>query len=149
MRNAARDRSVHRRLVAAGTVVLLSLVAVAPGMAQDSEQPSIPTPLPTPQPTPIPASDIPARAAADADTARQAVADAEPDARLQDIQESFPAEQARIKTLREETTKQLKKDAGACVDDQGNRKVMGASASPTRPLAGRSVDAVERPRCLS
>jgi potassium efflux system protein len=89
-------------------MVLLSFAAAAPGMAQDSEPPSIPTPLPTPQPTPIPASDISARAAADADTARLAVANAAPDARLQDIQESFPDEQARIKTLREETTKQLK-----------------------------------------
>ena len=89
-------------------MVLLCLAASVPGIAQDSEQSSIPTPLPTPQPTPIPASDIPTRAAAAADTARQAVANAAPDARLQDIQESLPAEQARIKTLREETTKQLK-----------------------------------------
>jgi len=108
MRNAAKDISEHRRLVASGFMVLLCLAASVPGIAQDSEQSSIPTPAPTPQPTPIPASDIPARAAADADTARQAVADAAPDARLQDIQESFPAEQARIKTLREESTKQLK-----------------------------------------
>ena len=89
-------------------MVLLCLAASVPGIAQDSEQSSIPTPLPTPQPTPIPASDIPAQAAADADTARQAVANAAPDARLQDIQQSLPDEQARIKTLREETTKQLK-----------------------------------------
>jgi potassium efflux system protein len=89
-------------------MVLLSFAAAAPGMAQDSEPPSIPTPLPTPQPTPIPASDISARAAADADTARQAVANAAPDARLQDIQTNFPVEQVQIKTLREETTKQLK-----------------------------------------
>jgi hypothetical protein len=99
---------VHRRLVVPGIVVLLSIVAAVPGLAQDSEQPSIPTPLPTPQPTPIPASDIPARAAADADTARQAVANAAPDARLAEIQQSFPDEQARIRVLREETTKQLK-----------------------------------------
>jgi len=108
MRNAAKDRSAHRRLVASGLMVLLCLAASMSGFAQDSEQPSIPTPAPTPQPTPIPASDISAQAAADADTARLAVADAAPDARLQDIQESLPAEQARIKTLREETTKQLK-----------------------------------------
>jgi potassium efflux system protein len=107
MRNAATIRSVYRRLVVSGWMVFLCLAASVPGIAQDSEQPSVPTPLPTPQPTPIPASEIPARAAADADTARQAVANAAPDARLQDIQESFPAEQARIETLREETTKQL------------------------------------------
>jgi len=62
-------------------MVLLSFSTAAPGIAQDSEQSSIPTPAPTPPPTPIPASDIPARAAADADTARQAVANAAPGAR--------------------------------------------------------------------
>jgi small-conductance mechanosensitive channel len=94
--------------MAAGMMVLLGLVAVVPGMAQDSGQPSIPTPAPTPQPTPIPASDIPARAADSADTVRRAVANAAPDARLVEIQQNLPDEQARIKTLREETTKKLK-----------------------------------------
>ena len=99
---------MRRRLLAAGFFVLLCLAAAAPGMAQGSGQSSIPTPAPKPEPTPIPASDIPARSATAANTARQAVANAAPDARLAQIQESFPDEQAQIKALRMETTKQLK-----------------------------------------
>jgi potassium efflux system protein len=108
MQHMAIERRERRRLVAAGLMVLLGLVAAAPGVAQDSGQPSVPTPAPTPQPTPIPAPDIPAQAAADADMARNAVVSAAPDARLQDIQQRFPAEQDRISQLREETSKQLK-----------------------------------------
>ncbi|MDX2436849.1 MAG: mechanosensitive ion channel [Acidobacteriota bacterium] len=88
-------------------VVLFGLVAVAPAAAQETGAASIPTPSPTPQPTPIPASDIPSRAADAADAARQAVANAAPDARLQEIQQKLPDEQARIKTLRASTTKHL------------------------------------------
>jgi potassium efflux system protein len=106
MQKAVMIRCVRRHLGAAGMMVLLGLVAVAPGMAQDAEQSSIPTP--TPPPTPIPAPDIPAQAAADADMARHAVASAAPDARLQDIQKSFPAEQDRINELHDETTQELK-----------------------------------------
>jgi small-conductance mechanosensitive channel len=89
------------------SVVLFGLVAVTPAMAQEAGASSIPTPPPTPRPTPIPASDIPSRAADAADAARQAVASSAPDARLQEIQQSLPDEQARIKILRDSTTKQL------------------------------------------
>jgi potassium efflux system protein len=108
MQKVVTNRCAHPHLVAAGLMVLLGLVAVVPGVAQDSGQSSVPTPAPTPQPTPIPASDIPARAADSADTARRAVADAVPDARLVEIQQSLPDEQAKIKKLREEATKKLK-----------------------------------------
>jgi len=108
MQKAMTNRRPHPHLVAAGLMVLLGLVAVVPGSAQDPGQPLVPTPAPTPQLTPIPASDIPARAADSADTVRRAVADAAPDARLVEIQQSFPDEQAKIKMLREETTKKLK-----------------------------------------
>ena len=113
MQHAATNRSVHRRLTAAGFIGLLCLATASPGTAQVAEQPSASTPssttqsTPPPAPTPIPAPDIPSRAAAAADVAREAVAKAAPGARVQDIQKGFPAEQARINQLREATSKQL------------------------------------------
>ncbi len=108
------SRFLCPRIMAAGSIALLCLAVAVPGTAQFAEQPSEATPSPTqqppppPEPKPIPASDIPSRAAAAADIAREAVTNAAPDARVQDIQQGFPAEQARINQLREATTKQLK-----------------------------------------
>ncbi len=102
-------------------IMLVGLMVVTPAMGQDSAQTSIPTPAPTPQPTPIAAPDIPAQAAADADAAREAVASAVPDARLQDIQQSFPSEQDRIKELRTETTKQLKVPGPASIIQESSK----------------------------
>ena len=89
-----------------GLALLLVLSAAALGAAQDSGTP--PPPTPTPQPTPIAASEIPARAAEAAEAARDAVAKAAPDARVQDIQQKFTTEQDRINELSEETQGQLK-----------------------------------------
>ena len=109
MRYAAMSQTIHRRFVRAGVMVLLGLAVVVPGMAQDA----LPAPAPTPQPTPIAVSDIPARAAASVDAARQAVASAAPDALLIQIQQAFPDEQAQIATLREETTERMKRPGPA------------------------------------
>ena len=103
MQKAVTDQSMRRRVMRIGLIVLLGAAIAVPGMAQES----LPTPSPTPQPTPIAASDIPARSAAATDSARQAVAKSAPDARLQQIQEQFPVEQARIKDLRQSTSKRL------------------------------------------
>ena len=100
-----RPVSRARCLVAVGALALVWLAAAPPGRAQAPEP--APAPTPTPQPTPFPAADIPARAAAAADVARDAVANAAPDARLQDIQQRFPDEQARIGQLRDDTSKRL------------------------------------------
>ena len=108
MQDHLNSRGMDRQLIVAAIMVLFGLAVAMPSFAQDSQQSSIPSPTPIPQPTPIPAPDIPAQAAADADTARQAVASAAPDARLQEIQQKFPDEQDRIKQLREEARKQLK-----------------------------------------
>ncbi len=107
MQQAKIHRSVRGLLTAAGLIMLLSLATVS-AMAQDSGQSSMPAPTPTPQPTPIAASDIPARAAAAADSARQAVADSVPDARIEEIRQSLPAEQARLKDLAKKTSRQMK-----------------------------------------
>lgn len=109
MRYAAMSQTIHRRFVRAGVMVLLGLAVVVPGMAQDA----LPAPAPTPQPTPIAVSDIPARAAASVDAARQAVASAAPDALLIQIQQALPDEQAQIATLREETTERMKRPGPA------------------------------------
>ena len=108
-----RPVSRARCLVAVGALALVWLAAAPPGRAQAPEP--APAPTPTPQPTPFPASDIPARAAADADVAREAVATAAPDARLQDIQQRFPDEQARIGQLRDDTAKRLEVPGPASV----------------------------------
>jgi len=105
--------SVRRHLVAAVMITLLGLLAATPSTAQNATEAAIPTPTPIPQPTPIPAPDIPTLATADADEARKAVASAAPDARLQDVQQSFPAEQDRIKEIREETARTLKRPGPA------------------------------------
>ena len=109
MRYAAMSQTIHRRFMRAGVMVLLGLAVVVPGMAQDA----LPAPAPTPQPTPIAVSDIPARAAASVDAARQAVASAAPDALLIQIQQALPDEQAQIATLREETTERMKRPGPA------------------------------------
>jgi potassium-dependent mechanosensitive channel len=108
MQNHLNSCPMDGRWTVAAIILLLGLAVAMPSFAQDSQQSSIPSPTPIPQPTPIPAPDIPALAAADADTARLAVASAAPDARLQEIQQKFPDEQDRIKQLREEARKQLK-----------------------------------------
>ncbi|MGB5477527.1 MAG: mechanosensitive ion channel domain-containing protein [Thermoanaerobaculia bacterium] len=86
--------------------LILVLSAATLGTAQDPGPP--PPPTPTPQPTPIAASDIPARAAEAAEAARDALAAAAPDARVQDIQQKFTAEQDRITELSKDTERQLK-----------------------------------------
>ncbi len=106
MRNRLKTRRDHQRQMVAVMILLLGLVAAMPSAAQDSDSSSVPTPIP--QPTPIPAPDIPTLAAKDADTARLAVANAAPSARLQEIQQKLPDEQDRIKQLHEEAQKQLK-----------------------------------------
>ena len=131
MQQAVTQSKMRRHIWAAGLMVLVGLAVVAPGMAQET----LPTPLPTPQPTPIPASDIPARAAAASETARQAVANSAPDARLQEIQQNFPVEQARIKDLRESTEKELKRPGPASMIKESEKSWVRTQARLDRWMA--------------
>ena len=145
MQRVAFHQFAHLCLGVALFVVLFGLVAVTPAVAQETGAPSIPTPSPTPQPTPIPASDIPSRAADAADAARQAVANSAPDARLQEIQQELPDEQARIKTLRASTTKELEMPGPASMIKESEKAWVRAQ-SPARPLAGGSFVTIEHSR---
>ncbi len=145
MQHTATNRSVHRRLTAAGFIGLLCLATASAGTAQVAEQPSASTPssttqsTPPPAPTPIPASDIPTRAAAAAEVARQAVANAAPDTQLQDIEQRFPAQQARINELREATTKQLQTPGPASAIQETEKASERASDRLARWLVGLST----------
>ena len=121
MRNHLNSSSIGRRRIVAAIILLLGLAVAMPSFAQDSPQSSMPSPTQIPQPTPIPGPDIPTLAAAAADTARRAVANAVPDARLADIQQSFPAEQDRIEALQEETLKELKMPGPASIVKESER----------------------------
>ena len=116
------------RLVVALYMVLTGLVAVTPAVAQEAGVASIPTPAPTPQPTPIPASDIPSRAAEAVDASRQAVANSAPDARLQQIQQDLPDEQARIEELRATTEKELEMPGPASMIKESEKSWVRAQA---------------------
>ncbi|MEJ2189279.1 MAG: hypothetical protein P8Y93_07635, partial [Acidobacteriota bacterium] len=103
----SKTRRMARGSFGATALALMVVLSVASsGKAQESRTPLPPTP--TPQPTPIAAPEIPARAAEAAEAARDAVAKAAPDARVQDIQQMFTAEQGNIEDLTKETEKLLK-----------------------------------------
>ena len=108
MHDVATNQTSRRFLGITGFALLLVLSAAALGTAQESGKLSSPTPTPTPQPTPIAAPEIPARAAEAAEAARDAVAKAAPDAKVQDIQQKFTTEKDRINELGQETERQLK-----------------------------------------
>jgi len=105
---AAMKRREPRHTVAAVTIIILAMTAIAPVVAQSSGEPSIPTPTATPRPTPIPAPDIPTLAAADAEVARKAIVGATPDPQVEEIRKDLPAVQNRIEELRDETLTKLK-----------------------------------------
>ena len=103
-----KTRRMARGSFGATVLALMVVLSVAPsGKAQESRTPP-PPPTPIPQPTPIAAAEIPARAAEAAEAAREAVAKAAPDARVQDIQQMFTAEQGNIAELTKETEELLK-----------------------------------------
>ena len=135
MQKTVTNHFMRSRVMATGLMVLLGVGIAAPGMAQDS----LPTPSPVPQPTPIPASDIPSRAAEAADAARQAVANSAPDARLQQIQQDLPDEQARIEELRETTEKELKMPGPASMIKEGEKSWVRAQARLDRWLVDLSA----------
>ena len=138
MQRVAFHQFANLRLVVALFVVLFGLVAVTPAAAQETGAPSIPTPSPTPQPTPIPAADIPSRAADAADAAREAVANSAPDARLQQIQQNLPDEQARIEELRSTTEEKLAKPGPASVIKEDEKSWVRAQARLERWLVDLS-----------
>lgn len=128
MQRVAFHQFTHLRLVVALFAVLFGLVAVTPDVSQEAGVATIPTPSPAPQPAPIPAADIPSRAADTADASRKAVANSALDARLQQIRQDLPDEQARIEELRATTDKELETPGPASIIKEGEKSWVRAQA---------------------
>jgi len=147
MRDHLKTRWNHGRRSVVVMAILFVLTSATPSVAQDSDPPSVPTAIP--QPTPIAAADIPTLAAKDADTARLAVTNAAPSARLQDIQQEFPDEQDRIKQLREEALTQLKLSGPASMIKETERSWGRARDRLDRWLTDLSSDSSALDNTLS
>ena len=108
-----RPVSRARCLVAVGALALVWLAAAPPGRAQAPEP--APAPTPTPQPTPFPASDIPARAAADAQMCQRQWRRRRPTPASRTSSSGFPTSRRASASSRDDTAKRLEVPGPASV----------------------------------